>query len=492
MEIFSHHNTNKKVHLLCAFLFVLLNSWSQNLVPNPSFELYTQCLPGSISIALPWTTSISNGYPSEYCNACINSNCCSVPSNTFGFSYQYAHTGNAYSYLYFIGPFGSNFRNYEQIKLLDTLKAGYCYEIEFYVNFADCYQLACNNISLLLTDTATYIPSSGKFIHANPQIIQYRNPVIKDTLNWVKVGGIYTAHGGEKYITIGNFSDDAHTDTLQFPTNIKTGGGYYIDDVSVIPLDSMQLKADAGRDTTIVKGDSVWIGSRLCGLTNVVWYDAANNVIDTGAPGLWVKPTSNTFYVIEQDVCGQYSRDTVYISVAPLPVLLAHYSLSPSFGGGGEVVSNQWTTTTEINTVYFNIQRSTDGIIFNTVGTVKAKGASIYTFNDPLSNQDSRFTKLYYRLEIVDNNGSKTYSYIRSVFLNTDDSRCTISPNPAKDYINISGENIKSVQISDVHGKLILKSIKSRIDIKSLIPGVYYASIHYINGSKEVKEFVKL
>ena len=465
-----------------------------NMVSNYSFEINSNCAvsTGGEGADSWYSPLVGNGAKYSYFNSCTTQFCCGVPSNTFGGGWQCARTGNAYSNAFFSSNNGLNNRVYIQTKLLDSLKINHCYYIEFYVNLFNNSTYANNNISLLVGDTGI-LYYKGKYAPAIPQIQLYGNPIITDTLSWVRVGGVYTAHGGEQYITIGDFWDDAHTDTIQ--VNKIMGGypaAYCIDDVSVIPLDSMQLNADAGRDTTIVKGDSVWIGSRLCGLTNVVWYDAYNNVIDTGAPGLWVKPTSNTFYVIEQDVCGQYSRDTVYISVAPLPVLLAHYSLSPSFGGGGEVVSNQWTTTTEINTVYFNIQRSTDGIIFNTVGTVKAKGASIYTFNDPLSNQDSRFTKLYYRLEIVDNNGSKTYSYIRSVFLNTDDSRCTISPNPAKDYINISGENIKSVQISDVHGKLILKSIKSRIDIKSLIPGVYYASIHYINGSKEVKEFVKL
>lgn len=217
-----------KAHLLWALLILVINAKAQNLVPNYSFETYTQCPPngyGKISLAAPWTTANNAGTQCEYCNACSNSNCCSVPFNTYGYGYQYAHTGNAYAYTSFIGFFGSNDRGYAQVKLLDTLKAGFCYSITFYINFADCYQLACNNISLLLTDTATYLPSSGKYIPAIPQIIQYGNPVIKDTLNWVKVGGIYTAHGGEQYITIGNFSDDSHTDTIQFPTNIKSGGG---------------------------------------------------------------------------------------------------------------------------------------------------------------------------------------------------------------------------------------------------------------------------
>jgi len=252
----------------------------------------------------------------------------------------------------------------------------------------------------------------------------------------------------------------------------------------------MQLKADAGRDTTIVKGDSVWIGSRLCGLQNVVWYDAGGNVIDTGAPGLWVKPTANTFYVIEQNVCGQYSRDTVNIMVAPMPVVLKYYSLSPSFGGVGEAVSNQWTTTTEINTSHFNIQRSTDGTTFYTIGKVTAKGAGSYSFNDqsPLWGAGG----LYYRLEIVDNNGLKTYSEIRSVFLTTDDSRFTITPNPSKDFIAITGPNIKQISIIDISGRTLILSKEKNINISNLMNGVYLLKIETADGNKVAQKLLKM
>ena len=88
----------------------------------------------------------------------------------------------------------------------------------------------------MIEDTATSIPSNGIFIQRSPQILQYGNPIINDTLNWIKVGGIFTARGGEQYITIGNFNDDNTTDTV-FVDSTGWNGGiayYYIDDVSVM------------------------------------------------------------------------------------------------------------------------------------------------------------------------------------------------------------------------------------------------------------------
>jgi len=488
-----------KAHFTWALLIFCLNSIAQspyNLVSNYSFEQNYSCGSSGGGGANYWESpTVVTNFQYSYANACSVNPCCGVPSNTFGYGWQYARTGVAYTGILFSTNDGSNTRFYLQTQLIDSLKSNRCYYIEFFVNLFNYAKYANNNISLLVGDTAI-LSNNINPAYANPQILQYGNPCITDTLNWVKVGGIYLAHGGEKFITIGNFTDDFHTDSLRV-RNIGGNSSYNIDDVSVIPLDSLQLKADAGRDTTIIKGDSVWIGSRLCGLQNVVWYDAGGNVIDTGAPGLWVKPTANTFYIIEQNVCGQYSRDTVNIMVAPLPVVIKSYTVIASAvpviaSAAKQSVSNQWETSTEINTAYYNIQRSTDGLSFYTLGKVMAKGAGTYTFNDPLTIHDSRLTKLYYRLEIVDKDDSKTYSEIRSVNLTTEDSRFTISPNPSKDFVVISGGNIKQIKVNDISGRTLLLSKEKKINISGLINGVYFVSIETMDGNRVVEKLLKM
>lgn len=51
----------------------------------------------------------------------------------------------------------------------------------------------------------------------------------------MQVSGTYVASGGEKYITIGNFNNDANTDTVKTDTSLSSGNicYYYIDDVTV-------------------------------------------------------------------------------------------------------------------------------------------------------------------------------------------------------------------------------------------------------------------
>ena len=483
-------NIKYECSLIAAFILICTNLNSQvNLVPNYSFEQVSFCPSKYYNPPPhPWYLVSIFGTGGTYANSCDTSNWAGVPLNYVKgkISYQYARTGNAYIGIEY---FGSN-RSYLQVKLQNSLKVGNCYYAEHFVNVPNPMGYACNDIGMLFTDTAFYADTTtGTTLPylANAQVLNYGNPIITDTLNWVKVSGVFTAKGGEQYLTLGNFYQNNKTQTLLINLNGYPGAGYYIDDVSVIPLDSMQLKADSGRDTTIIKGDSVFIGSYTNGLTNITWYDAGGNVIDTGAPGLWVKPTANTFYVIEQNVCGQYSRDTVNITVVALPVIIDNYKLIIDNGIQKYSITNVWETSTEINTSHFNIQRSTDGISFETIGNVSAKGASIYSFNDqsPLWGG-----LLYYRLEIVDKNGSKTYSDVKE--LSIINYQLSIAPNPSKDYISIIGSNIKQIIISDISGRVLLKSIERKIDVSGLVSGTYIVQIETLNGIHVTQKLVKL
>jgi hypothetical protein len=185
-------------------------------------------------------------------------------------------------------------RQYIANKLSDSLKANRCYYVEFWVNLPNPMRFACNNLGGLLTKTAVYVDTFNTpfgVLPANPQIVNYGNPIISDTLNWVKVSSIYTAQGGEQYITIGNFKYASQTNYITVNPNGYFGACYYVDDVSVIPLDSLTLKADAGTDKNITLGDSTFIGSYTNGIDTLKWINQNTTLaIDSTRPGFWVKP----------------------------------------------------------------------------------------------------------------------------------------------------------------------------------------------------------
>ena len=96
---------------------------------------------------------------------------------------------------------------------------------------------------------------------------------------------------------------------------------------------------------------------------------------------------------------------------------------------------------------------------------------------------------LYYRLEVVDKNGSKTYSEVKEITIIN--SPFSISPNPAKDYITINGPNIKHITITDISGRTLILSKEKKINISSLMNGVYMVCIETLDGNKVVEKMVK-
>lgn len=355
---------------------------------------------------------------------------------------------------------------------MDSLRQGKCYYAEYYVNLANTEHLACNNQSMLFTNNPVYVDTVATpygVLPTNPQIQNTR--IITDTLNWVKVSGVFTAQGGEQYLTLGNFKNNAQTQTQQIQPTGYNGAAYYIEDVSVLPLDSITLKADAGTDKTIIQGDSVFIGSYTTGLTNVVWYNSSGNIIANNVSGLFVKPTTSTFYVIEQNVCGQYSTDTVYITVVGVvPLQIMSFTLAPLSEGEGLGV--RWVTVNETNVSHFNIQRSSNGIEFNTIQQTAAKNNAYNEYSvaiiPPLGGEGG-----YYRIEAVDKDGKTTYSKIEKVQLKIENEQLIIYPNPAKDVVNIQYKNIKEVSILDFTGRILLqKNYNSTNSVQLNIGGI--------------------
>ncbi|MEI6185499.1 MAG: T9SS type A sorting domain-containing protein, partial [Bacteroidota bacterium] len=125
-------------------------------------------------------------------------------------------------------------------------------------------------------------------------------------------------------------------------------------------------------------------------------------------------------------------------------------------------------------------------VTFETVGKVKAKGAGKYSFIDNTILNGV----VYYRLEVVDKNGSKTYSEIKE--LSIINYPLSITPNPAKDYISISGVNIKEFRINDASGRVLIVGKEKRVDVRGLAAGIYYITIQTIDGARIVQKLVKL
>ncbi len=302
------------------YIYILLSfnpCISQNLISNGDFETYTSCPSGAgqLTKAVGWTSPPNDD--SEYLNSCSTNPNYSVP-NQNNYSYQTAHSGNAFIGIITYNWFGSNYREYAQKQLNSQLVAGLFYYTVFYVNIPGANysgKYAINNIALsfqanysITNNTVT----SNNVLSYSPHIFKYNNPIIKDTTNWVKIEGVYQATGIENYIVIGNFKDDNSTDTLSINGSNYPGSGCFIDDVSIENITTPQWQY---RDTIVYLGDSVLIGPAITGL-NVDWFDMSSNFIKN-APGIYVKPTVNTSYQATEIFNSAVYNHTVNVTVLP-------------------------------------------------------------------------------------------------------------------------------------------------------------------------------
>ena len=134
---------------------------------------------------------------------------------------------------------------------------------------------------------------------------------------------------------------------------------------------------------------------------------------------------------------------------APLPVKLTSFTAV----GLKEVVNVNWGALCNSASCKFNIERSVDGISFETVNTVNGKiNANSYTISD---KNLPKVNTLYYRIKTINADGKFDFSYIQKVKLN--DVKLVVSPNPVSNELMINANGtIKSVELLDFNGKTVL------------------------------------
>lgn len=224
-----------------------------NYVPNPSFENLDTCpywvsnTPyGGINYAIPWfQPCIQNS--SDYFNICATTSDWSVPYNYFGF--QTAKTGNAFAGIVLRTVSTTNYREYIEVELIDTLQNNHLYCLSFFVNLSNNCMIATDAIHANLSNTIVTQNLLLSVLYLSKTIANIPNNFIVDSLDWVEIKGVFSASGGEKYLTIGNFDNDTIAQTL----NVNYGSGnytyYYIDDVSLINCDSLTGIEETGFET---------------------------------------------------------------------------------------------------------------------------------------------------------------------------------------------------------------------------------------------------
>lgn len=223
-------------------------------MPNPSFETYSNCPQfttgcGDFNYAIPWFRVYCSP---DYFNVCDPTpKNLGVPVNFVG--HQNAHSGVAYAGCFVLDlPLQNNDgREYIEVQLLDTLRTGVRYRVQFFVSLADTMQYAITTVGAYFSPMS--IASTDlKCLPYTPQAINKPSNPLTDKSNWVTVSDTFTATGNELFMVIGNFNKDSLSDT----TYVGGGGWgigasyYYIDDVAVYP-DSLTGITEPEKDISV-------------------------------------------------------------------------------------------------------------------------------------------------------------------------------------------------------------------------------------------------
>ena len=153
------------------------------------------------------------------------------------------------------------------------------------------------------------------------------------------------------------------------------------------------------------------------------------------------------------------------------------------------LIELNWETGRETNNSHFQIERSTDNVIFSKIGRVEGAGTIDYNQQYNFMDSVAKAKTYYYRIRQIDFDGQFEFSETRQVEITSMDIlNLDIYPNPATENITISAqiENPDGLDliVADMSGKVILqKNISGRnefqmnMDVSRFVPGIYNISL---------------
>lgn len=157
-----------------------------------------------------------------------------------------------------------------------------------------------------------------------------------------------------------------------------------------------------------------------------------------------------------------------------LPVELSKFSAQAQSSS----VKVDWVTLSEKNVRSFEVERSTDGINFQSIESVKPKGSSQSKTEYSLFDQNPNEGDNYYRLKQIDLDGTLDYSQIVHVKYAGDSP--LFYPNPAGEFIQLNLQDQSNlIRIRNILGEIVIERVvEDQISIQDLSPGTYLVELN--------------
>lgn len=181
----------------------------------------------------------------------------------------------------------------------------------------------------------------------------------------------------------------------------------------------------------------------------------------------------------------------------PLPVSLMRFN-----GSKADLAANlNWATASERNSSRFEVERSYDANTFAPIGNVKSNGNSNRLQNYSFVDADAFVNNepvVYYRLKMIDNDGS--FEYSNTISINNNEEETTIEtvnvfPNPFNNELFIEYKSVQNetVELRDLSGRLVMTQVLNssnavhQLNIPSSLDKGIYILTFGSNKSKSLK-----
>jgi hypothetical protein len=248
-------------------------------------------------------------------------------------------------------------------------------------------------------------------------------------------------------------------------------------------------------------------------LNCVIWEDVTGGSTASNVAQTWILPECRS-YVVQiisnqnDGDCASGGQIVVLPSVlVPTQVLPVELTIFTGYNDGSINVLN-WTTASELNSLKFEVEKSTDAVNFEYIGERPAAGNSSIPLNYTLNDNHPVLGNNYYRLKMIDRDGSFTYSEIIIIKVNEisspADGIISVYPNPTNDKVNIiyqSGTNQKlNLDVFNAIGQSMFNATYEFnpglntiiLDAAQYAKGMYIINLQNTsNGNKYQSKFVK-
>ncbi|SEJ74340.1 Por secretion system C-terminal sorting domain-containing protein [Dyadobacter sp. SG02] len=220
-----------------------------------------------------------------------------------------------------------------------------------------------------------------------------------------------------------------------------------------------------------------------------------NNLVIYGENGAGMAGSEFGFTYSITDKAGVTSQPVSYIiqTESALPVTLISFNSDPE----GQTVKLTWRTSNETNSEGFEVQRSRDSHTWMKIGHVESQNSNsnaeiTYQFDDttPLKGIN------YYRLKMIDLDGTFAYSRISSLLAGKPEQTMTTYPNPVVNgrlTINVSFTGLYHAEVYNLSGVRVLQNkmgMSRELNVSKLASGMYVLRVKSATGEVETSTFV--